>query len=82
MSTMAATSGGSGAALPRRNNGKTKLVRDQKLTLAEQYLEADEQGKNQLIRKWGRGRVRRSLLEFAKHEHELEYKALREREDI
>lgn len=81
MTAMAAQSGG-GASLPRRATKSAKLQSEQKLTLAKQYLDGDDDAKQALIRKWGRGRVRRALLEFAKHEHDLEFQALRAREMI
>lgn len=81
MSAMAVNLGGEAAPLPKRNNG-TNLKKGQKLTLAEQYLDGDDRAKQALINKWGRGRVRRSLLEFARHEHDREYRALRERDEI
>lgn len=81
VTTMTASVGG-GAPLPRKAVKSAKLVKEQKLTLAEQYLAGDDDAKLAIIKRWGRGRVRRSLLEFARNQHELEYRAMRERENI
>lgn len=68
-------------SLPRPTTSKP-LAPEQKWALAETYLDGDELARRRLLDKWGKGRVRRSLLEFSHHLHELEYTALRMREDI
>lgn len=83
MTTMAngGTNSGNGVSLPRRA-ANAKLNGEQKVTLGESYLSANDEGRAALIRKWGRGRIRRSLLELARVEHEREYQARRLRDDI
>lgn len=80
MTTMATSTGM--VRLPRSTDRTTKLTREQRLELAGRFLEADDKVRDSLISRWGKGRIRRSLLEFARHEHELEYKALRMREEV
>lgn len=66
--------------MPR--TGVVSLKKEDRINLGAVYFQSDDAARSRLIAKWGKGRMRRALREFASHEIEASFEALKMREEI
>lgn len=67
---------------PRKRPVNKSLSKEERQNLGALYYHGSDTERAALVRKWGKGRVRRSLKEFASAEIDASFQALRMRDSI